>query len=161
MAGILDERFRKILGNNVLANHWLIQMAAPGMIERNNGSIVIISAIGGLKGSPVIGAYNVSKGRRHSAAAQSRGRMGKAQCSGQLHRARLDPNRLCARLVGGSANVEGCQCANAARAHRRSGRDRRRRRLSRLESRIVHDWTDHRHRRRRDDRGLKADRRVK
>ena len=61
MAGVSDEQFRKILENNVLANHWLIQMAAPGMLERNDGSIVIISSIGGLKGSPVIGAYNVSK----------------------------------------------------------------------------------------------------
>jgi short-subunit dehydrogenase len=31
-------------------------MAAPGMIERTDGSIVIISSIGGLNGSPVIGA---------------------------------------------------------------------------------------------------------
>ena len=61
MAGISDEQFRKILDNNVLANHWLIQMAAPGMIERKDGSIVIISSIGGFRGSPVIGAYNVSK----------------------------------------------------------------------------------------------------
>jgi NAD(P)-dependent dehydrogenase (short-subunit alcohol dehydrogenase family) len=61
MAGISDEQFRKILDNNVLANNWLIQMAAPGMIEREDGSIVIVSSIGGLKGSSVIGAYNVSK----------------------------------------------------------------------------------------------------
>ncbi len=61
MSGISDEQFRKIFDNNVLANNWLIQMVAPGMIERADGSIVIISSIGGLKGSPVIGAYNVSK----------------------------------------------------------------------------------------------------
>jgi NAD(P)-dependent dehydrogenase (short-subunit alcohol dehydrogenase family) len=61
MAGISDEQFRKILENNVIANNWLIQMAAPGMIERKDGSIVIVSSIGGLKGSPVIGAYNISK----------------------------------------------------------------------------------------------------
>ena len=61
LAGISDEQFRKILDNNVLANNWLIQMAAPGMIERQDGSIVIVSSIGGLKGSSVIGAYNVSK----------------------------------------------------------------------------------------------------
>ncbi len=61
LAGISDEQFRKILDNNVLATNWLIQMAAPGMIERGDGSIVIVSSIGGLKGSPVIGAYNVSK----------------------------------------------------------------------------------------------------
>ncbi len=61
MGGISDDQFRKILDNNVLANHWLIQMAAPGMIERRDGSIVIVSSIGGLKGSPMLGAYNVSK----------------------------------------------------------------------------------------------------
>jgi NAD(P)-dependent dehydrogenase (short-subunit alcohol dehydrogenase family) len=61
MAGISDEQFRKIFDNNVLANHWLIQMVAPEMIERKDGAIVIVSSIGGLIGSDVIGAYNVSK----------------------------------------------------------------------------------------------------
>jgi NAD(P)-dependent dehydrogenase (short-subunit alcohol dehydrogenase family) len=61
MAGISDDQFRKILENNVIANHWLIQMAAPEMIERKAGSIIIISSIGGMTGSTMIGAYNVSK----------------------------------------------------------------------------------------------------
>ncbi|HEX8525745.1 SDR family NAD(P)-dependent oxidoreductase [Allosphingosinicella sp.] len=61
MGGISDDQFRKILENNVIANHWLIQMVAPEMIERKAGSIVIVSSIGGLKASPVIGAYNISK----------------------------------------------------------------------------------------------------
>jgi len=61
LAGIADDQFRKILDNNVLSNHWLIQLVAPEMVERGEGSIVIVSSIGGLRGSPVIGAYNVSK----------------------------------------------------------------------------------------------------
>jgi NAD(P)-dependent dehydrogenase (short-subunit alcohol dehydrogenase family) len=61
MAGITDDQFRKILENNVIANHWLIQMAAPEMIDRREGSIIIISSIGGLTGSALIGAYNISK----------------------------------------------------------------------------------------------------
>ncbi len=61
MAGISDEQFRKILDNNVLANHWLISMVAPEMVERREGSIIIISSIGGLTSSTVIGAYNISK----------------------------------------------------------------------------------------------------
>ena len=61
MTGITDEQFRKIFDNNVLASHWLITMAAPGMIERRDGAIIIVSSIGGLIGSDVIGAYNVSK----------------------------------------------------------------------------------------------------
>jgi len=61
MAGIEDDQFRKILENNVIANHWLINFAAPQMIERKDGAIIIVSSIGGLRGSPVIGAYNISK----------------------------------------------------------------------------------------------------
>jgi NAD(P)-dependent dehydrogenase (short-subunit alcohol dehydrogenase family) len=61
MAGIADDQFRKIFENNVLANHWLIAMVAPEMVARNEGSIIIVSSIGGLSSSTTIGAYNVSK----------------------------------------------------------------------------------------------------
>jgi NAD(P)-dependent dehydrogenase (short-subunit alcohol dehydrogenase family) len=59
--GISDEQFRKIFDNNVLSNHWLIQMVLPEMRERKNGAVIVISSIGGLRGSAVIGAYNISK----------------------------------------------------------------------------------------------------
>ena len=61
MAGISDEQFRKILDNNVIGNHWLISMVAPEMLERGEGSIIIVSSIGGLTSSTMIGAYNISK----------------------------------------------------------------------------------------------------
>lgn len=61
MAGISDDQFRKILDNNIVSNHWLIGMVAPEMLERGEGSITIISSIGGLKGSTAIGAYCISK----------------------------------------------------------------------------------------------------
>ncbi len=60
-AGIADEQFRKILDNNIVSNHWLIAMVAPEMRARRSGSIVIISSIGGLRGSTMIGAYCISK----------------------------------------------------------------------------------------------------
>jgi NAD(P)-dependent dehydrogenase (short-subunit alcohol dehydrogenase family) len=61
IGGIADDQFRKILDNNIIANHWLIQMCLPAMIEKKSGSIVIVSSIGGLFGSRSIGAYNISK----------------------------------------------------------------------------------------------------
>ena len=61
MAGISDEQFRKILDNNVIANNWLVSMVAPDMLERGEGSIIIVSSVGGLTSSTVIGAYNISK----------------------------------------------------------------------------------------------------
>ncbi|MBK8631409.1 MAG: SDR family oxidoreductase [Sphingomonadales bacterium] len=59
--GISDDQFRKIMDNNVLSNHWLIHMVADEMMARGEGSITIVSSIGGLKGSTVIGAYCISK----------------------------------------------------------------------------------------------------
>lgn len=61
LAGIADDQFRKILDNNILSNHWLIQMVAPQMVERKDGAILVISSIGGLRGNALIGAYNISK----------------------------------------------------------------------------------------------------
>jgi NAD(P)-dependent dehydrogenase (short-subunit alcohol dehydrogenase family) len=61
MAGISDDAFGKILTNNIVANNWLISMVVPEMIERRDGSVIIVSSIGGLRGTPVIGAYNISK----------------------------------------------------------------------------------------------------
>ncbi|HVO46453.1 MAG TPA: SDR family oxidoreductase [Steroidobacteraceae bacterium] len=61
LATIKDEQFRKILDNNILSNHWLIQRVLPQMIARREGAIVLVSSIGALRGSPLIGAYNISK----------------------------------------------------------------------------------------------------
>lgn len=59
--GISDDAFMKIMQNNILSNHWLISMVAPEMRGRKDGSITIISSVGGLKASTVIGAYCISK----------------------------------------------------------------------------------------------------
>lgn len=61
MSGIADDQFMKILQNNIVSSHWLINMCAPQMRARKDGAVIIISSIGGLKGSPVIGAYDISK----------------------------------------------------------------------------------------------------
>ena len=61
LSGISDDQFRKILDNNIVANHWLIGMVAPQMIARRAGSIMIVSSIGGLRGSSILGAYCISK----------------------------------------------------------------------------------------------------
>jgi NAD(P)-dependent dehydrogenase (short-subunit alcohol dehydrogenase family) len=61
MAGISDAQFDKILNNNIVSNHWLINMVVPQMIARRDGAITIVSSIGGLRGSAIIGAYCISK----------------------------------------------------------------------------------------------------
>jgi NAD(P)-dependent dehydrogenase (short-subunit alcohol dehydrogenase family) len=61
LAQLPDEAFDKIMGANVKANIWLCNLVIPGMAERGGGAIVIISSIGGLRGTDVLGAYGISK----------------------------------------------------------------------------------------------------
>lgn len=60
-ADISDDAFNKILTNNIVANNWLISMVVPQMKKQKDGAVTIISSIGGLKGSTIIGAYCISK----------------------------------------------------------------------------------------------------
>lgn len=61
MSGITDEAFAKILSNNIISNNTLVNLVAPQMQARKDGAIIIISSIGGLRASTVIGAYCISK----------------------------------------------------------------------------------------------------
>ena len=61
MAQLPDEAFNKILQNNIVSNHWLANLVLPEMAERKDGAVIIVSSIGGLKGSGVLGAYAISK----------------------------------------------------------------------------------------------------
>ncbi len=61
MHKISDEAYDKIMSTNVKANHWLVQMVAPDMIERGSGSIMITSSTGAFSPSLVLGTYNISK----------------------------------------------------------------------------------------------------
>ncbi len=56
-----DEAFDKIMGANVKSNLWLCNLVIPGMAARGGGAVVIISSIGGMRGSEMLGAYAISK----------------------------------------------------------------------------------------------------
>jgi NAD(P)-dependent dehydrogenase (short-subunit alcohol dehydrogenase family) len=58
---LTDEAFDKIMGANVKSNIWLCNLTIPGMAQRGGGAVVIVSSIGGLRGTAVIGAYGISK----------------------------------------------------------------------------------------------------
>ena len=64
MGSMLDmpsEKFDKGMNNNIKSNQVLCNLVLPEMIDRNDGSIIIISSIAAIKGSPILGAYNISK----------------------------------------------------------------------------------------------------
>jgi NAD(P)-dependent dehydrogenase (short-subunit alcohol dehydrogenase family) len=61
LAGISDEAFDRIMDSNIRSNLWLCNMVLPGMAERKDGAVIIVSSIGGLRGSTMLGAYAISK----------------------------------------------------------------------------------------------------
>ena len=61
MADIPSDAFDKVMNNNIKANHILANLVTPQMIERKDGVFIIISSVGGTRGSNLIGTYNISK----------------------------------------------------------------------------------------------------
>jgi NAD(P)-dependent dehydrogenase (short-subunit alcohol dehydrogenase family) len=61
LANIPDDAFDKIMSSNIKSNLWLCNLAIPAMAEKGGGSVVIVSSIGGLRGSANLGAYGISK----------------------------------------------------------------------------------------------------
>ena len=61
MADVPEAAYDKTMENNIKRNLWLCNMVLPGMAERGGGSVIIVSSIGGLKGSDNLGIYCISK----------------------------------------------------------------------------------------------------
>ena len=58
---IPDESFDKVMHANIGSVHRLCQLVIPGMADNGGGSVIIVSSIGGLKGTESLGAYAISK----------------------------------------------------------------------------------------------------
>jgi len=61
LAAISDDAFDRIMDSNIRSNLWLCNMVIPEMAKRKDGSVIIVSSIGGLRGSSMLGAYGISK----------------------------------------------------------------------------------------------------
>ncbi len=61
MASMPDSAYDKIMNSNVRSNFWLCNLAAPHMVDRGGGSIIIVSSIGGNQGSATLAVYGMSK----------------------------------------------------------------------------------------------------
>jgi NAD(P)-dependent dehydrogenase (short-subunit alcohol dehydrogenase family) len=55
------DSFRKILDTNVVSTLGLVQEAWRAWMAEHGGSVLIVASVGGLKASPMIGGYGVSK----------------------------------------------------------------------------------------------------
>ena len=58
---IPDSAFDKVMHANIGSVHRLCKLVIPSMAQNDGGSVIIVSSIGGLKGSDALGAYAISK----------------------------------------------------------------------------------------------------
>ena len=56
---IPDSAFEKVLQCNITSNLWLCQMVIPEMRERRDGSVIVVSSVGGYKGSTTLRALGI------------------------------------------------------------------------------------------------------
>ena len=56
-----DDAYDKVMNSNVRSNFWLCNMVLPQMAARGGGSIIVISSVAGLIGSPSLSVYGLSK----------------------------------------------------------------------------------------------------
>jgi NAD(P)-dependent dehydrogenase (short-subunit alcohol dehydrogenase family) len=61
MTEATDEMFTKVMETNVRSSLWLANLVRPEMAERKDGTIMIVSSIGGMKGTSTLGLYAISK----------------------------------------------------------------------------------------------------
>ena len=62
MQELPDDAMDKILDINIKSNHWLVNMVLPEMIERKDGSIIVVPSVGGLRGGSFGGVVAVVGG---------------------------------------------------------------------------------------------------
>lgn len=61
MKGIDDGAWQKVIDTNLTNVLKLCNLIMPGMAERGDGSVILISSVGAFKGSKNLGAYAISK----------------------------------------------------------------------------------------------------
>jgi NAD(P)-dependent dehydrogenase (short-subunit alcohol dehydrogenase family) len=58
---LTDEALEKVIHTNLYSNIWLCNLTLPGMAERKDGAVIIISSVAGFSGTNLLGAYAISK----------------------------------------------------------------------------------------------------
>jgi NAD(P)-dependent dehydrogenase (short-subunit alcohol dehydrogenase family) len=61
LSGVGDDAFDKVMSTNIRSNLWLANLVQPEMAARRDGVVIIVSSIGGLKGTDALGIYAISK----------------------------------------------------------------------------------------------------
>ena len=139
LAGIPDDAFDKIMSSNIKSNLWLCNLAIPGMAEKGGGSVVIVSSIGGLRGSAQLGAYGISKAADMQLTRSLAVEWGPKNIRINCVAPGLVKTDFARALWEDPERLKRDRVDRAPAPHRRARRDRRHRRLPGLEGGDLHD----------------------
>ena len=154
LATASDDVFDKIMETNVKSVFWLGNMVLPQMGERGGGAMIIISSIGALRGSTVLGLYGTSKAAEAGLARAFAVEWGPKNIPRQYHRAGPDQNRFCQGAVERRKAPRGARGLDPHAPHRRAEGYRRHCSVPGLGSWLVCDGADAGSGWRGDDRGV-------
>ena len=140
------------MSSNIKSNLWLCNFACRRMAEKGGGSVVIVSSIGGLRGSAQLGAYGISKAADMQLTRSLAVEWGPKNVRINCVAPGLVKTDFARALWEDPERLKRDRVDRRPAAHRRTRRDRRRRRLPGLQGVRLHDGHGHRRRRRRDDR---------
>ena len=139
---IPDSAFQKVIDCNIRSNHWLCQMVVPEMAARGDGAVIIVSSIGGLKGSSSLGTYGLSKAADMALARNLAVEWGPNNVRVNCIAPGIVRTDFARALWENPDDLRPGRETLPAAPHRRTRRDRRRRHLPRIGRRQLHDRPD-------------------
>ena len=142
LATASDDVFDKIMETNVKSVFWLGNMVLPQMGERGGGAMIIISSIGALRGSTVLGLYGTSKAAEAGLARAFCRRVGPEEHPRQHHRAGPDQDRFRQSTVERRSTAQESRGIDTDAPHRRAEGYRRHCSVSGVGSWLVCDGAD-------------------
>ena len=122
-----DDAYDKVMNSNVRSNFWLCNMVLPQMAERGGGSIVIISSDRRAARHAVIGVYGISKAADMALARNICVEWGPKNIRANCIAPGLVRTDFAKALWENPKIYEQTVRSLSAAAHRRAGRNRRRR----------------------------------
>ena len=134
---------------------WLTSLVIPGMADRREGSVIIVSSIAGLRGNKALGLYGVSKAGSAQLARNLAVEWGPSNVRVNAISPGVDRDAVCEPDARGCRRHAATHCIDAAASRGSAARRRRRRSAACLVSRRIHDRSEYRDRRGHHDWGRK------
>ena len=152
--------YLKVFDVNLHSAYWLAAAVAPGMRDAGGGAIVLMASVSAMRGNRMIGPYSMSKAALAQLARNLAVELGPQNIRVNAIAPGLIETPFSRALMRRRGLHQTQARRNAATEGRTAARNRGDRALARFAGRSLHDWTNHRRRRRDADKRRKLNGRT-